>query len=94
MLNHLGHCARYTQAFELETLLAEYFTNTYQKPVPKASLFYFVCDDNDLYEETLSEEGVTHGTTGIVVRPVRPVQLLMSPIRAKQLAAADMRTNI
>ena len=64
----LGHWPRYTQAFELETLLAECFRNTYQKPVPKASLFYFVCDNNDLYEETLSEEGITHGTNGIVVR--------------------------
>eukprot|EP00117_Sycon_ciliatum_P037091 scpid96105/ scgid27808/ len=73
ILNRLGHRMSYCQDLEAETAMAEHIAREQSHPsapppsINKEQPFFFVWDNNDLKEETLSGMETTHCTHGIIM---------------------------
>ena len=71
LLNGLGHCNSHTSTLEYDTALAEkQIMNEGGIPdgITKQTFTTLVWDNNDFGEETLTGQGTTHNTNGIIIQ--------------------------
>ncbi|CAC5405828.1 unnamed protein product [Mytilus coruscus] len=74
IINKFGHSVSYDQVEEIETSIAEQMIMNTEDDIFIPSIIrkgVFLCfcwDNNDLCEETLSGQGTTHCTNGIVIQ--------------------------
>ncbi|CAC5376852.1 unnamed protein product [Mytilus coruscus] len=74
IINKFGHSVSYDQAEEIETSIAEQMIMNTEDDIfipsiiRKGAFSSFCWDNNDLCEETLTGQGTTHCTNGIVIQ--------------------------